>query len=42
MGLSLETSNQGFSFAPDLVVILSERSVQLEFDIYSKEFGTPH
>jgi hypothetical protein len=38
VGLSLSTSNQGFSLAPDLLAFLGERNAGISFDVYDKEF----
>ena len=38
VGLSLNTSNEGFSLNPDLMIFLGERGVRLDCDVYSKEF----
>lgn len=38
VGLSLNSSNQGFSLAPDLLEFFGERGVGLNFDVYDKEF----
>ena len=38
VGLSLSTSNEGFSLAPDLMAFLGERGVRLDCDVYDKEF----
>ena len=38
VGLSLDTSNQGFSLAADLLQMLGERGIQVDFDVYGKEF----
>lgn len=38
LALTLETANQGISFAPDLLSFLGQRSVSLDCDIYSHDF----
>lgn len=38
VGLSLSTSNQEFSLAPDVLLMLGERGIRLDFDVYDKEF----
>jgi hypothetical protein len=38
IGLSMCTSNEGFSLSPELMAFLGERGVRLDCDVYDKEF----
>jgi hypothetical protein len=36
IGLHLETANQGFSLAPDILRFAADRNIEIQFDIYDR------
>lgn len=41
-GLHLETANQGFSLPPDILQFAADRTIDLDFDIYSERMAIKH